>query len=1210
MVYRIIADRFRLEKNLDNSDSLWRATDINDNKPILIRLLPVNKRSIRNWVRLESTLEEIVKMNCEYVASVIEWGDCAEGKYIALEWLEGQPLSECKLNLSSMLTKLLYVGKAYKQLIEHDIVHFSITANNVIVTSDKVKVFGFDSLLSERTKLKKIQSSRLLKTLNWIAPELLDGKKRSLLSCLYSFGLLSYRALTGRLPFQTNNPNSLVWDIKYGLPDPVSMYNPNVPVSIENMIKRLLHKEPNARLQSFTQVISCLEKAIVESSNKSTISIKTGLMLHKGRLIGKHQQITAVQSVVTNPEKSFVVIEGENGTGKTRFLHDMICILRDLDISSIFITCEPSMKDSPWTQVASFISEVIEDFGIGIIGRSEYKRVFASINPQLRSRVLVEKKDLLNDTNKIRVELEGAFPWLLSKIIKQKKLLVIIDDAHYCDDESLILMIDMVRNSAEKDIALFLACDSSNSKQLISKYLSQIRYTRIPINPLTPKQTQEMATSVLGSSVIPLNIIDILHHKTKGNPLDVLQILAGLVSSGKIVNAGMTCESNDIPNNRDDIAKFRLEHLDKKTLSVLSEASVLGNLFKEDVLIEISSHPRQFVEDVLETASMSMLLSMDKTNQGYQYHFVLNEFRIHLLNQMNVSQKKCLHDRIAKTLLKIYGDDIDYHIDELTIHIIGGTEQESSVEHLIKASKIALKNYKLKKAINLSKQAKEFAVKTGNTRLIINASVQYSNLIILMGDKYTASESIEGTYSALSKIGINAPDESNLLIEMANIELLAGDIDKAEQLVRKVYTKFGKTLNKVQVARCHMIESGSIFHIDKHTSYEHIKKSVDRLIKIDVPEIAGLAIIEMMRIELSLGDYKSAERTRLIYVDRFAKRSCVSIELYYLSIYVMMNIQLGKIEEAHKLLVDLWAKAMKLGATRYRVIGSYLRSTLLRYRGNTIASLELSRRSLELAKSIDSKVFIGRNLVNIGEILLQRECEIDLNIILEECRVADLLVKQEYKTPGYELLLIKAMTLGKKYANALEKAKFILNPGNSCTTAQERFEISCVVADIYRKQSNFSMAWKQIEQIKEIYSQQLTNPVNTCNLYLLEGDIGISLLTSNFNKSNLSKRVTLFSKYGVSTKNVKINISKSIEKAYVVALSSGLELQSALATLCRARYHFVLYQIDSSEKHLIKANTLLGISEMLAESLRNEGLMRRVKEFIKYKESHVSNKKE
>lgn len=1209
MVNRIIGDRFKLENKINDDGSLWRATDINDNSPILLRIHLLNKRSTRNWIRLESTLEEIAKMNCEHLVKVIEWGDCVEGKYIALEWAEGQPLSQCKLDLSKSLSTLLCVANAYKQLIDHDIVHISITADNIIVTGDKVKVFGFDSLLSERTKLKQIKKTRLMKTLNWIAPELLSGKKRSALSCLYSFGLLSYYTLTGELPFQSRNPNNLVWDIKNNLPNPISVLNPSIPISVDNMVKRLLHKEPSARFQSFSQVISSLEKGIVECGSSSSMSIRTGMMLHRGRLIGKHQQLSAIQGVVSNPDKSIVVIDGEMGTGKTRFLHDVMSIARDLDIVSIFISCESSLKDSPWAQFASLISEVIEDFGIGFIGRSEHKRVFASVCPQLRTRALMDKSKVITDPNQISEHLEKAFPWLLSQITKDNKLLIIVDDAHHCNDESSNLMINAFKKSSETDLVLIFSTDSSSTKHFISRYLKDVSHKRMSLKPFTPKQTQDMVATVLGSADIPLHIIDELHYKTKGNPLDILQIIAGLVSSGKTFNASMRLDVGDMPTNRDDIAKLRLNSLDDKTFDILCEASVLGDSFREDVLIDISSHPRQVVEDVLDVATMSMLISMNKTTSGYQHFFVFPELRNHLLNRLNSSQKKYLHDRIAKTLIKRYGDDIDCHFDELLVHIIDGSEKLSSVEYLIRASKIALKNYKLKKAIDLGKQAKEFAIKTGNARLIIDSSVQYSTLLVLMGDKHTASESIRGTYSALSKAGLDMSNESKMLIEMATIESQAGEIYEAENLIRKVYRKLGKSLNKVQIARCHLIESGNLFHIDKQASFNHIKKSVEIALQVDNPEMVGMALIDMMQIELSLGKYNSAKRTRMMYADKFTDRCSVMNQLNYLTACVMKHINMGNFAEAYRILSDLWSKAIKLGSIKYRAIGSYLRSTLLQYTGNTTASLELSKRSLELARSIELKTYIGKNLVNMGRIFLKQGNEVDLNKILEECRISDSVVKERYKTPGYDVLSAWVLVLGERYTSAIDKANYIIR-NEQVYSIQDRYEASLIITEINLRQFNFQAVQKNIEQIRNDFPELLTSPVNECDLYLLEGEMGIASLANNQKKGSSLRRKTFFPKFGISSKNAQAIATETIEKAYVIALSSGLELQSALATLSRARLQFALYEIESSEEYLIKTNTLVGISEMLAENLQNQGLKKRIDEFINYKESYISKEKE
>ncbi|MEZ4813115.1 MAG: hypothetical protein R2883_06505 [Caldisericia bacterium] len=82
MAHRIIGDRFELIKSLNENQTLWESIDIESGETVLIRLLNVSKNSSRGWVRLESNLEEIKKIDSQYVVKTIEWGDCSEGNIL------------------------------------------------------------------------------------------------------------------------------------------------------------------------------------------------------------------------------------------------------------------------------------------------------------------------------------------------------------------------------------------------------------------------------------------------------------------------------------------------------------------------------------------------------------------------------------------------------------------------------------------------------------------------------------------------------------------------------------------------------------------------------------------------------------------------------------------------------------------------------------------------------------------------------------------------------------------------------------------------------------------------------------------------------------------------------------------------------------------------------------------------------------------------
>ncbi|MEZ4813114.1 MAG: protein kinase [Caldisericia bacterium] len=282
---------------------------------------------------------------------------------------------------------MLAVAKGLKDLTNNDVIHPFDFSKQSSCSNDVVKISGYDTLISNRTKIKRIRPNEIIDTLQWVAPEILTKRKHNVLSNIYSFGLLAYFVLTGELPFKDTNPNSLVWSVKNSTPVPVSNLNPAVPITLENLIRRLLHKEPSSRIQTFEEIIKRLEKSLTELGNKSSISIATGLMINRGRLIGKHKELSSVVGdEIRNSSGNTILLSGEKGSGKTRFLQDVMNNSRDIDIEILSISCVPSMKSKSWSGLGQIIEEIIEDRGVGVIGRSKFKDIFSIIYSEFSSR--------------------------------------------------------------------------------------------------------------------------------------------------------------------------------------------------------------------------------------------------------------------------------------------------------------------------------------------------------------------------------------------------------------------------------------------------------------------------------------------------------------------------------------------------------------------------------------------------------------------------------------------------------------------------------------------------------------------------------------------------------------------------------------------------------------------------------------------------------
>jgi serine/threonine protein kinase len=144
---------------------------------------------------------------------------------------------------------------------KNEVIHRDIKpANIMLLKNGKIKVTDFG--IAKAVSSSQTKSGVILGTPNYISPEQINGDSIDGRSDIFSLGVVFFELLTGRLPFQGKNLTSLLYNVTQARhPSPRSI-NPKIPKACEQIIDRVLAKDPEKRFQSGEELAKYLNAMI------------------------------------------------------------------------------------------------------------------------------------------------------------------------------------------------------------------------------------------------------------------------------------------------------------------------------------------------------------------------------------------------------------------------------------------------------------------------------------------------------------------------------------------------------------------------------------------------------------------------------------------------------------------------------------------------------------------------------------------------------------------------------------------------------------------------------------------------------------------------------------------------------------------------------------------------------------------------------------
>lgn len=264
---RLQHDRYRLVERLGGGSMgvIYKARDETLARDVAIKfLLPERVGGAEGSARFLREARAVARLSHPHIMTLYDVGREGAWHYLVLEYIPGQDLHSLMLTrgeplpLREAIQVMRGVLSALAYAHELNIVHRDIKPENVMVTSaGQVKVADF-GLAMARGEARLTQEGAIVGTALYLAPELVTGTEADRRTDLYAIGAILYELLTGQPPFVGDDLMTIVSRIVTAPLVAPRTLAPGIPPAIEQIILKLLARDPNNRYASADEVLAAL----------------------------------------------------------------------------------------------------------------------------------------------------------------------------------------------------------------------------------------------------------------------------------------------------------------------------------------------------------------------------------------------------------------------------------------------------------------------------------------------------------------------------------------------------------------------------------------------------------------------------------------------------------------------------------------------------------------------------------------------------------------------------------------------------------------------------------------------------------------------------------------------------------------------------------------------------------------------------------------
>ena len=676
----LAAGRYRPERLLGRGGRkrVYMARGVEDGESVAVAVFETEGVGEAVLARARREAQAMGRLGAHpHIVGVIESGEDPDGPYIVSEHMPGGDVAGLlagadrhRLDPEQAVAIAVDVCRALEHAHGCGIVHRDLKPANVWLGDDgRARLGDFGLALTGEGRSRAEPDGTIVGTVAYLPPEQALGKSSDARSDLYSLGALLYEMLTGQPPFPGDDAVAIMGRHLSAVPVTPSKLRPELSADLDRLVLGLLAKRPEERPASAAEARRALESLDLAPPTVPLVESEENPLdrLAGGVFVGRERELEELRAGVDDARGGaggLVLLVGEPGIGKTRTAEEVATYARVQGARVHWGHCHEGEGAPPYWPWAEAIRSYVRDADpVGLAwelgsGAAEIARIV----PELRERVGGAPASGDGDEHEeARFRLFDALSTFLSAAARSRPLVFVLDDLHWADEPSLLLLRFLARSFGDSPL---LIVGTYRDVELgrhhpLARTLSELagaeRTTRVQLRGLDSAAIERYIEMSTGTPPAP-DLADAVLEQTEGNPFFVSEVVRLLAAEGRLdPRAGAGSWRTQIPQGVREVVGRRLDRLSEEANSVLAVAAAIGREFPLDILAracEACSEAQ--VTTALEEAAAARIVA--EAGHG-RYSFSHALVRETLYAEIPATRRAGVHARIAAAIEELHGDD-------------------------------------------------------------------------------------------------------------------------------------------------------------------------------------------------------------------------------------------------------------------------------------------------------------------------------------------------------------------------------------------------------------------------------------------------------------------------------------------------------------------------------------------------------------------------